>query len=214
MPSPPYLSLGAEIAREQDRILGDKQLSERDLLRGLGRTQHRVIRRYRQITIGLIGVLAVASTVVATIVLNFPVVRCAIDGTAATLVGRETLGRWVVAPANQPTVVTFSDGSMATLVAASRMRLLGTSRRGAALAVESGSVDLRVAGSRLTEYLVGVGPFGLAMAEGRVEVSWDPLNERLALFVRDGYVVISGCQFGVGRSVMAGNELNIHCIVR
>jgi hypothetical protein len=214
MRSPHFLLLGADIAREQDRVLGDKHLSELDLLRGLGRPRLRVAQPYRQIIVGLIGVLAVAAAVIATIAFRYPVVRYAIDGRAVTPVGHESLGRWVVAPAHESTVVTFSDRSTAKLVAASRMRVVGTSRRGVSLALESGSADLRVAGWRLTEYLVGVGPFTLAMTQAHLEISWDPQNELLELVVHDGYVVISGCQFGTGRSVMAGKELGTRCISR
>lgn len=234
---PPHFSLGAELAREQDRVFGDMGISELDLIRGIGRARMRLIRRYRRFAIGVLGLFAVATAVTALVVFGFPVVRCTIQGAATTRasdsaagseasrgdgstndagkeVGDEGFGRWVVASAREPKQVNFSDGSVMRLAVGSRARLVGTNRRGASVTLESGSAELRVAGSRFTEYLVGVGPFSLAAVRGRLELSWDPMNELLDLVVHEGYVVISGCQFGPGRSVVAGKELGTRCITR
>lgn len=212
---PPHFSLGADLAREQDRAYGDKSLSELDLIRGVGNTRLRLVRRYRHAVLGLLGLFVAATALTAFVAFRFPVLRCMVDGDVAMREGGdEGFGRWVVAPAQEPRQVSFSDGSVAKLAPGSRMRVIGTDRRGASVTLESGSAELRVAGSRFTEYQVGVGPFSLATAKGRVLLSWDPMNELLDLVVHDGYVVISGCQFGQGRSVVAGKELGTRCITR
>jgi hypothetical protein len=215
MLQPPHVSLGAELAREQDRVHGDRRISELELMRGGGRARLRAAHRYRQIATILLGVFVVVTAFTAYIAFEFPVVHCAIDGEGALKDGGEVgFGRWVVASAQEPKQVAFSDGSLAKLAAGSRIRVIGTNRRGASVTLESGSTELRVAGSRFAEYLVGVGPFSLAITKGWVELSWDPMNELLDLVVHEGYVVISGCQFGPGRSVMAGKELGTRCISR
>lgn len=208
-------SLGAEIAREQDLVYGERGLSELDLVRALGGARPRVERRYRRLAIVSLGLFVAVTTVFALVATRFPVVECVVVGEPTTKDGAvDGFGRWVVASAQEPKLMNFSDGSAAKLAAESRIRLLGTNRRGASLTLESGSVELRVAGNRLTEYLVGVGPFSLLMTKGRAEVSWDPMNELLDLIVHDGYIVIAGCQFGPGRSVVAGKELGTRCITR
>ncbi len=215
MLQPPHFSLGAELARELDRVHGDRRLSELELMRGVGRARSRAVGRYSRIALSLICLFVAAVSLIAFVAFEFPLVQCAIEGEAPPAEGGEVgFGRWVVASAEEPKQVDFSDGSKAKLAAGSKLRVIGANRRGASLTLESGSTELRVAGSRFAEYLVGAGPFSLAITTGRVELSWDPMNELLDLVVHEGYVVISGCQFGHGRSVMAGKELGTRCIAR
>jgi hypothetical protein len=215
MLQPPHFSLGAELAREQDRVYGNRRIFELELMRGVGSARLRTVRRYRRIALGLFCLFVAATSLIALVAHKFPVVHCAIEGEVPLEAGGELgFGRWVVASAEEPRRVDFSDGSVAKLAAGSKMRVIGANRRGATVTLESGSTELRVAGSRFAEYLVGVGPFSLAITKGWVELSWDPMNELLDLVVHEGYVVISGCQFGQGRSVMAGKELGTRCIMR
>jgi hypothetical protein len=169
--------------------------------------------------------LVVATTVIATLAFKFPVVRYSVQtplhgqsenriqspsATESTL-----YGHWVVASASEPKLVKFTDGSQIGLTPGSRMRVLGTNRRGAAINLESGKLELQVAGtSSLTEYWASVGPFSLALGSGRAVVSWDPASELLDLVVQEGFVVISGCQYGTGRSVTADKQLVTRCLGR
>jgi len=216
---PSHLALGAEIAREQERVYGDQCLTDLDLIHAVGRTRPGLARRYRRLAIWLVAILAFVAALTALFAIKFPCVQCSISGEASALMaaeggGEQAFGRWVAVSAQEPKQIRFSDGSMAMLAAGSRMRLVETNRRGASLMLESGAIELRVAGSRFTEYLVGVGSFSLTVAKGRVALSWDPMNELLELVVHEGYVVIAGCQFGPGRSVVAGKELGTRCITR
>jgi hypothetical protein len=46
---------------------------------------------------------------------------------------------------------------------------------------------------------------------GQLEACWDPMNELLDLVVHERYVVIRGCEFGAGRSVIARKDLGTGC---
>jgi hypothetical protein len=215
---PPFRSLGAELAHEQDRALGERSLSELDLLRGLGKSRRRTTQSYARVAIVLTGLLIALITAITIVAFRFPLVGYVVTGPTTASRPSDSadtqFGRWVAAPASEPRIVQFTDGSTIQVAAETHLRVLGTDRRGAHVALEIGSIGLAVATSRIAEYLVAVGPFTLVMGEGRAEASWDPSNEQLNLIVHDGYVVIIGCQFGRGRSVMAGKELSTHCTTR
>lgn len=211
MPGLPHAQLGAELSREQDDALGDKQVLEVDLIGDIGLMRKRSVGRYRHIAVLLAALIVVFATVLATFLYKFPVVSYFVGGESVIEAGPVEFGRWVVAPANGPKLVQFTDGSSAKLAAGARLRVTGTSRRGAALTLESGIVEVRVAGSSVTEYQVGAGPFSLTLQQGQAEISWDPMDELLVIEVHNGFAVISGCQFDTGRTVIAGRELEARC---
>jgi hypothetical protein len=214
MRAPFYLSLGVEIAREQENALGVRRLSEFDLLRGMGRARARIALRNRWIAFISVGLAVVVASAVLVNASRIPALGRSADGVSANAVASGGFGRWFNASASAPKEVNFSDGSSAKLRPGSGVRLLRTDSHGASVVLESGSLDLRVAGSDWTEYLVGAGPFSVAINLGQAEVSWNHMDELLRLVVREGHVVVSGCQFGVGRKVTAGNELAANCAGR
>ncbi|HEY5955494.1 MAG TPA: hypothetical protein VIV60_03025 [Polyangiaceae bacterium] len=207
-------SLGGEIAHEQDLVLGARGVSELDLLKDNGQSRKRALARYRKIAIALGCLCVVAATIVVTIALRFPMVRCSVDAEVPSARGAQDISRWMVASAHEPKKAAFSDGTMATLAPGTRLRLVGFSRRGAAMTLESGSIEMQVVGTRITEYQMSVGPFSVTMTRGQVRVAWDPMTETLELNVNEGMAVISGCQFDVGRSLGAGKLLEARCQVR
>lgn len=125
--------------------------------------------------------------------------------------GQMSGASWIWAPDSQTTEVLFSDRSQVSVRSGSRMRVLGLSRQGAELAIEQGTLEVQVEGSRFTEYHLWVGPFELFMTRGKAVATWDPSTLQLDLVVHEGYVVIAGCQFGEGRSVTSGKELGTRC---
>jgi hypothetical protein len=206
--------LGAEIANEQDAVLGSRGISELDLLRDDERGSRRAHARSRKVAVVLGGLCVVAMTMVGTIAFRFPVVRCVVDGESPPAWGIQDISRWVVAPAHEPKVAHFSDGTQATLAPSTRLRLVGFNRRGATLTLESGSLEMQVVGTRITEYQVSAGPFSVVTSRGQVRIAWDPMAETLELNVHEGIAVISGCQFELGRSLSTGKMLEARCLAK
>jgi hypothetical protein len=88
--------------------------------------------------------------------------------------------------------VLFSEGTTFELAAGTRGRLRSVTTDGAHLAVEDGTVAVRVTQSHTHRWLVEAGPF-LVTVKGTVfSVSWDPSSERFELRLRHGHVVVSG----------------------
>lgn len=214
MEDPSHSQLGSELAREQDEALGGKRVLEADLVADLGRARKQTARHKRHVAVVFGCLCVVVTTIVITVALEFPVVGYAVDAELPHETAASDFGRWVVAPASEPRVVRLTDGSSVTVGPNSRLRVVGTNRRGGTFTLESGSVELHVAGSRVTEYQVGAGPFTITMVEGRAQVAWDPMNELLVIEVRSGYAIIAGCQFESGRSLAAGRELEARCTRR
>jgi len=210
MPTPTMLSLGAALAREQDRVLGGQRIHEIDLLEARRRSRRRKVSHKQGLAIVLVGLLVVVVAALATISFRFPTVRYSVGGPWVASNEPSNLGHWITASAEEPIELRFTDGSRALLAKGCRTRVVGTNRRGASLVVESGTLEVEVAGSDLTEYLVGTGPFALALARGRVEISWNSMSDSLDLVANHGNVVISGCQFGSGARV-ASTLLGVRC---
>jgi hypothetical protein len=214
--------LRPKIVDEQDALLKGLELSDLGRVVLASRERQRRIRRWALgLGSALVGVVAV--TVVGLIVkhafarLTYQIrsERTANDSAEplfeAMVPDSGTVGRWVAATGRQRTSVAFSDGSKLTLFPDARLRIVDLARNRADLALEQGSVDLRVEGTGLEEYHLRVGPFELTIPSGQAQATWDPMTLQLELVVQRGYVVIAGCQFGDGRSVAAGKELGARC---
>lgn len=210
MPSPSFLTLGAELASEQDRILAGQSIREPELLRQSRESLHAAFPKKHRLRLLMVGLCVVVTTAMAVLWFVYPVVGYTVVGGATPSLTHPRLGRWM-ASANEPTTLRFSDGSVAKPDSKTRFRVVETGRRGASLLVESGSVELSVAGTYMTEYLLGAGPFTLAMTKGRVKVSFNAMTDTLDLVVHDGVATLSGCQFGAGVSVAAQSKSGLRC---
>ena len=88
--------------------------------------------------------------------------------------------------------VIFSEGSRFALMPGARGRLRSVDANGARLALEHGTVALRVTPNREHRWFVEAGPF-LVTVKGTVfTVSWDPAAERFELALQHGRVAVSG----------------------
>jgi len=229
---PPLSKLGPEIAEEQDRALLGMRVSELDLGRGLGRRRQRDLRRWFRVLAGFLflGGAACAAMVSLNRVLPIQTYKVSTSNrdlspilagqlpsqTGPLNLGAGPLGQfpengWVFANDGQSTELLFGDRTRVLLKSGSRLRITQLGRRGATLALEQGTVDVLVEGSRITEYQLWVGPFELLLTKGNAQATWDPMTLQLDLIVHQGYVVIAGCQFGAGRSVTSGKELGTRC---
>lgn len=214
MPTPPFVSLGAALASEQDRLLGNRRIRELDLVAARRRSRWQALPRRLQVILFLLGSFIAMTVTIGVIAAKIPVVRYSVVGTPAVLPPQDKLGRWFAASANEPTVLRFSDGSTAKAAPGSRFRAVETNRRGATFVLESGTFALSVAGSQLSEYLVAAGPFTLRLVRSSVEVAWDPMTSSLTLFVKEGQPVLAGCQFGTGKSLAPVTKLDVRCDAR
>lgn len=211
MPAPPFISLGAALASEQDRLLGDRRIRDVDLLPTRSRARPGAIPRRTQLMLFVLGLFIATTTALLVIAWKVPTVHYSTMGSSPPGLTHDALGRWFAASASEPTVLRFSDGSEAKAASGSRFRVVELSRRGATLTLESGTFELRVAGSQLSEYLIGAGPFALTLPRSRAEVSWDPMTSSLILLVKEGQPVLAGCQFGVGKSLPQATKLAVRC---
>jgi hypothetical protein len=123
----------------------------------------------------------------------------------------DSVGSWIMAPKGESTTLRFSDGVKATLLSETRARIGTVDSSSVTLLLESGTLDLFAAADETQRIRVGAGPFYATIERGNATVTWDFTHEELDLSVREGYVVVAGCQYEEGRSVAAGKELRTRC---
>jgi DNA-directed RNA polymerase specialized sigma24 family protein len=211
-----HAALGAEIAREQDRILGESRIFGPDLLRGSERPWSGSHSRSRQIGWPLAMVIvpaALASTIVA-LASHFYYARVQALGGLSPMAESTRTGQWVTAPPQQRGIVSFEDGSGVTLAPGARMRILTSGHAGNACVLESGGAKLSTGESSRGEQRMAAGPFVVSLGQGEVALTWDSKSEQLDVAVHHGEVWLAGCQFGTGKSVQVGQPLQIRCLAR
>ncbi len=208
-----HASLGREVASELGQMLGCGQIFEFDLLQSEDRMRWRCLLRSRRLAwvLALAPLLLVLATALGAWFIYFRAVEFRVNGEVAGSTTSNRLGRWVVAPRQRSETVSFSDGSNISLAPGTRLRVLSTSYRGSACVLDSGATRLSIFGSGRTEYLIAAGPFVLLVAKGQAEFSWDSENALLGITVHQGKVVLSGCQFGAGSSLITGMSLHAQC---
>lgn len=216
MAYPPRFPLDVGLLSEQDQKLKGVKVSVEDVLRAPRRVRClRITRLAPKLGWLLASALLLFSgtlLLMAFSKVTYQVLPAMLDGQIAeSTANADPIGRWVAAPSAVPRVLVFSDGTRAVAQPGARLRVLDLGLRGASLVLETGLVELRVDGTRFTEYQVSVGPFHLTIPRGRVTATWNPMTSQLDLVVLEGLVVIAGCQFAEGRSVSAGKELGARC---
>lgn len=206
---------GADIAREQDELLGDGQLLCFDLPQRNDFWRKFSIRRLGRVSwvpvlVVLVGALGACA---AALVEHFMPIRAQMDGTTLVPTAGTRLGRRIAAPPGDSKIVTLSDGSSITLTPASRMRLLSTDHQGSSWLLESGEIRLRIGGSMQREHRLIAGPFVLTSTSSRAEISWNASDGLLQVTVDNGEVALSGCQYGE-RRVEAGGSIQTVCALK
>jgi hypothetical protein len=203
----PLEEFGRRIAQEQDAVLARSRV--REVLRptiaslrvGPQQSRRRIVR---WALAAIVPVLLVSVWVLhSNRPLEFSVGK---DGAAGTV------GAWLSAPRHAALPVRFSDGTMVTLMAASRGRVAKTSRHGAELVLESGEATFAGTPHPGAHWELRTGPFVVSVTGTRFHVGWDSSADVLVLRVQEGSVKVSGCVFGGrGRPVMAGEVLRASC---
>jgi hypothetical protein len=130
------------------------------------------------------------------------------DGAAQVEVA---VGADVVAPAERPLALAFSDGSTMELGAAARARVTRLGQHGAAVRVERGRAAISVVPRRGNDWGVDVGPFHVAVKGTRFSLEWEPETERFSFALQHGKVVITSPCLAGERALVAGQSLEASC---
>lgn len=206
-------ALGQRIAQEQDVELAGADLSSvrARLLSNSASRAPLAKRRVRRIAYVGASLAAAALAVFAvwTMMPRGPE-PLAVSINGETLEA-EALGNWLSAPTNASLPIKFSDGTQVNLEAKSRARILRVGEHGAHVVLESGNARLNVIPTGMASWQVSAGPFLVDVVGTRFDVAWSPEDDVFTLNLRQGKVNLSGCLFGSGRSVVAGETVRASC---
>lgn len=211
------LELGRHIATEQDALLAQDDLSvERQLLleRAQSRAARRDQRRRFQQRLALVGAGVLAAAALVLLVLDFETgtndqhLQVRVGG---ELVAPEALDNWWSAPPDKSLPIEFSDGTTIGLAPKSRARVLEVGQQGAHIVLESGASKIHVIPRESSHWQVSAGPFLVQVVGTSFDVEWGPDDDLFVLKLHKGKVNLSGCVFGEGRSVVAGETVRASC---
>jgi ferric-dicitrate binding protein FerR (iron transport regulator) len=205
------------VAREQDDLL-DKHNAQADVRRRLAELDVAELRRTAAVApavgkriawAGAAG-LTLSAAAAALLALKAPepqpiAARLAQDHTDLEI------GQFVQAPQEREVALRFSDGSQIAVARKSRARLMGLRNTGADVSLESGSMNVKVQHREDTSWHIGAGPYGVHVIGTRFDVRYQPEDDTFELSLHEGKVEISGCVFGGGYRMLAGQTVRASC---
>jgi hypothetical protein len=115
------------------------------------------------------------------------------------------------APENASIPVRFSDGTQIEIAPRSRMRVMSVGRSDVRMVMDSGQADFSVVHAEDRHWELRAGPFAVNITGTRFDVAWDPVMDRFELALTEGQVELSGCGFGNGRRLVAGQTVRAFC---
>jgi ferric-dicitrate binding protein FerR (iron transport regulator) len=121
------------------------------------------------------------------------------------------LGESVSAPAESGTSLRFSEGSRIGLDPMARATVERATPAGAELVLEAGRARVDVVPRPDNAWRVQTGPFSVLVTGTRFDLDWDPTNDHFSLALYEGKVTVSGCSFGSGRKLVAGERAEASC---
>jgi hypothetical protein len=124
---------------------------------------------------------------------------------------RGEIGRDEQASPSNDLSIRFSEGTTVVLRPAGRAHVVSIGPRGAQIALESGRARLEVTPRPDGDWTVRAGPFTVHVRGTKFEIGYDPAGETFSLELYEGHVVVSGCEFGGGRDVEAGERVTASC---
>jgi hypothetical protein len=199
-----------EIAREQDEVLsrGDRLSNAR---RRLLTAEVGLPRRQARTWVGwtVAGCCAAAAAAATLLWRNLaPDELVATIGESGVLVSGNTR---LDAPENASIPVRFSDGTQIEVAPRSRMRVTSLGRSDVRMAMESGHAGFTVVHAEYRHWELRAGPFAVNITGTRFDVAWDPAQDRFELALTEGQVELTGCGFGTGRRLIAGQTVRASC---
>jgi transmembrane sensor len=201
--------LGQTLADEQDALLEQHDdlgpVRERLLARAAAPAKKR--QKYP------LALAAAALALLALVALVFRL-RSATEPLRFTVGAARTpgvVGQWLSAGAADKLSVEFSDGTHVAFGPSARARIVTLERSGAGIVVESGRAEFVVIPKQGAIWKITLGPFAVNVTGTRFSVDWDPEAQLLVLALDEGRVSVSGCVFGDGRPVLAGETVRASC---
>jgi transmembrane sensor len=197
------------IASEQDALprRAEERASVRTRLLALDVTRRRSARGPR------LAVLLAAALALSAVVLV--IWRNDREKGPFVLVGRSELsasvGTWLHASEGEPLPLVFSDGTRVEMAPKSRARVLVLQPGETRLLLESGHVHVEVAHRPGQNFSLATGPFNVRVTGTRFDVTWSPDRDQFELALAEGQVELSGCVFGTGRKLAAGQKVEASC---
>jgi transmembrane sensor len=194
-----------KVAEEQDSLRAEDPMVERRAGR-FHRYAPRVRRSAR--TWAVLAAAAVAACAALAIgLLRRPASLVVTVGAS----GNAPLGAWLGAPDARPLPLEFSDGSRFELTPKSRARLVALEPRSARVELGEGSLHVHVIPGNSSDWRIDAGPFGVRITGTRFDVSYRAAEDEFELSVDEGQVELTGCVFGKGRKLAAGQRVRASC---
>jgi transmembrane sensor len=178
-------------------------LRERFLLAVRAARRRRTVRR---VSAGL--ALAAAAAVAGFVMLRRTAaadIGFSVDGAPGKV------GEFLPSPADRAIKLTFNEGTSAVLAPKTRSRVASVSPNGADMIIESGKARLAVVPRAHNRWTVRAGPFVVHVTGTRFDVAWDPVKDRFVLELYEGSLTLSGCVFGEGNALVAGERVEAGC---
>ena len=123
---------------------------------------------------------------------------------------RGSVGEWIAASSEEPSVVRFSEGTSLTLAPRAKLRITETTAHGAGVLLEQGRVEASVVHTGAdTQWKLHAGPFDVRVTGTRFEAAWDPIGETFEITMREGSVIVRGPVLSSERALIAGEHLRI-----
>jgi TolA-binding protein len=200
-------ALFRRIANEQDELRAADRLEERLI----GRLRQSLPSRRRSSRRWVAALAAAAALLVAGTAAVVEWNRTALDVEIGEAGAGPLIGAWLGAPEKKTLPLRFSDGSRFDLAPGSKARLVELRRGGARLELASGTVKVHVIPRPAANYRLDAGPFGVHVKGTRFEMSYRPDSDVFELFLEEGQVELTGCAFGKGRKLAAGQSVRASC---
>jgi len=117
---------------------------------------------------------------------------------------------WLVASADAPKNMSFSDGSTIALEAASIARVLQTAPQEVQVVLEQGAANVHVTHAEDTHWLLEAGPYHVVVTGTEFLLTWDPGGKIFSLELYRGAVRVTGPLLKEGKNVEAGQRVEAH----
>jgi transmembrane sensor len=198
--------LGRKVAQSQDE--GGVTEAERAFLRERLLIAVRASRRRRIAFRAMTGLLLGAAATIA-----FFLIRRATSGDLDFSVDGAPgkVGDFLPSPDNRSIELKFAEGTSAVFAPKTRGRVTAVSPYGADVVIEAGKAKMAVVPRQHNRWLVHAGPFVVHVTGTKFEVAWDPAKDKFVLELYEGKVTVSGCVFGDGNQITAGERVEAGC---
>jgi transmembrane sensor len=193
------------VAEEQDAARAASTLAERLAVRFRGPATP--ARRRAPLWMALAAAASVLGLLAGVAVLARPATLAVSIGGS----GQAPLGTWLGAPDTSPLPLDFSDGSRVELTPKSRARVVELDASKSRVELAHGSLRVHVVPGGTADWRIDAGPFGVHVTGTRFVLSYVPGEDTFELSLDEGQVDLTGCVFGTGRKLTAGQRVRASC---